>query len=422
MALKALTCPQCGANLQLDDQNEVGYCQYCGAKVQIKEIIEIRHTVDNSQVVKNHRIMATRSYDSKNYHDAEKYYMDVLEEIPNDIVSLYRKAICSVYNTYEKQLSFFEYTTYMNEARKELKDLQDEELKQQYITEIDQALLKLQDEIIGKYSGCEYMYDSYQACCRKELAWVHAIDLCDIIVSSVLEQTALSKALSLAIDFCDVGWKRTLNYRVVTSSQQEMSASKVNYNVGQDTIEKIMQARNKYIDKYNSIPINTVLLHQLQDKKHQLLEELAELEEMLEDPMKKLQYTKEPFSDSKNRWMTSAFFLPTVVFVIITIILLIMKGNVPENGQEYAKIINMISVVIGIGFLTLVIGCVGAAFYWFGLDSRYHNRKRKEYDTFRVEHADELNTYQKNRNASIQKRKEIEEIELEIIKMTTKKK
>ena len=33
MALKSLTCPSCGANLNLDDNREFGFCEYCGAKL-----------------------------------------------------------------------------------------------------------------------------------------------------------------------------------------------------------------------------------------------------------------------------------------------------------------------------------------------------------------------------------------------------
>lgn len=57
MSLKALICPQCGANLQLDDNREFGFCEFCGAKVQIKEVIEIKHSgqikIDNKLLWKH---------------------------------------------------------------------------------------------------------------------------------------------------------------------------------------------------------------------------------------------------------------------------------------------------------------------------------------------------------------------------------
>ena len=33
MAMIAIKCPQCGADIQLDDSREFGFCNYCGTKV-----------------------------------------------------------------------------------------------------------------------------------------------------------------------------------------------------------------------------------------------------------------------------------------------------------------------------------------------------------------------------------------------------
>ncbi len=44
MAIKALKCPNCDANIQVDDDREFGFCSYCGAQVQTREVVEIRYT------------------------------------------------------------------------------------------------------------------------------------------------------------------------------------------------------------------------------------------------------------------------------------------------------------------------------------------------------------------------------------------
>ena len=43
MAFRALTCPSCGANIQLDDEKAVGFCNYCGEQILLKDIVEVRH-------------------------------------------------------------------------------------------------------------------------------------------------------------------------------------------------------------------------------------------------------------------------------------------------------------------------------------------------------------------------------------------
>lgn len=34
MALEPLICPQCNGDVVLDDEQEFGFCKYCGTKVQ----------------------------------------------------------------------------------------------------------------------------------------------------------------------------------------------------------------------------------------------------------------------------------------------------------------------------------------------------------------------------------------------------
>lgn len=42
--MKAMVCPQCSANLNLDDSREFGFCTYCGAKIQINETVIHKHS------------------------------------------------------------------------------------------------------------------------------------------------------------------------------------------------------------------------------------------------------------------------------------------------------------------------------------------------------------------------------------------
>ena len=33
-ALKNVTCPNCGANLSIDDDRDIFFCEYCGTKIR----------------------------------------------------------------------------------------------------------------------------------------------------------------------------------------------------------------------------------------------------------------------------------------------------------------------------------------------------------------------------------------------------
>lgn len=87
MGMIALKCPQCGADIQLDDTREFGFCNYCGTKVmQDKVVVEHKGnvTVDNSEKVNNLYQLARRATKSQNYDSAATYYNQILIERPND--------------------------------------------------------------------------------------------------------------------------------------------------------------------------------------------------------------------------------------------------------------------------------------------------------------------------------------------------
>ena len=44
MGIKTLRCTTCGADIQLDDSREFGFCQYCGTKLMLVDKIEVKHT------------------------------------------------------------------------------------------------------------------------------------------------------------------------------------------------------------------------------------------------------------------------------------------------------------------------------------------------------------------------------------------
>ena len=45
MSIKALKCPSCGADIEIDDSREFGFCSYCGSRIQIGERVNINMNV-----------------------------------------------------------------------------------------------------------------------------------------------------------------------------------------------------------------------------------------------------------------------------------------------------------------------------------------------------------------------------------------
>ena len=52
--LVKMKCPQCGAPMEIDDQQEQAFCSYCGTKVaNLKEKVEITQNVNVSGTVRH---------------------------------------------------------------------------------------------------------------------------------------------------------------------------------------------------------------------------------------------------------------------------------------------------------------------------------------------------------------------------------
>lgn len=89
MSLKVIKCPGCGANLELDTSREFAFCLYCGVKIQLHEVLEIRHSgkvsIDSrsseiEQLIKNCEAQL-KFYDYKKAYDfAQRLVADFSNE------------------------------------------------------------------------------------------------------------------------------------------------------------------------------------------------------------------------------------------------------------------------------------------------------------------------------------------------------
>lgn len=86
MGFVVVKCPNCGAEVNLDESRDFGFCSYCGTKV-VQDKIIVEHTgsirVDRSERLNNLYILARRARDDNNSEKAAQYYDQVLQEDPN---------------------------------------------------------------------------------------------------------------------------------------------------------------------------------------------------------------------------------------------------------------------------------------------------------------------------------------------------
>ncbi|MBR1763582.1 MAG: zinc ribbon domain-containing protein [Eubacterium sp.] len=115
MGMVALKCPGCGADIELDDSREFGFCNYCGTKVmQDKIVVEHQGSVkvDNSEYVEKFLQNARRAKQKEDWEETEKYYNLVEQNDPSNIEAIfyssYGKAKTSLVSSdlYKRQAAF----------------------------------------------------------------------------------------------------------------------------------------------------------------------------------------------------------------------------------------------------------------------------------------------------------------------------
>lgn len=84
MALKALKCPNCDANVELDSSKAYGFCSYCGAQIQLREIVEVRQTVEGTVIKSFEKLIEDGDAHLKfqDYYQAEMVFLEAIRDYP----------------------------------------------------------------------------------------------------------------------------------------------------------------------------------------------------------------------------------------------------------------------------------------------------------------------------------------------------
>lgn len=116
MGMISCKCPNCGADIQLDETREFGFCSFCGTKVmQDKVVVEHRGSVkvDNSEYVQKFLQNARRAKQKEDWEEVEKYYNLVEQNDPTNIEAIFYSSYARVKlalleaEAYQKRKSVF---------------------------------------------------------------------------------------------------------------------------------------------------------------------------------------------------------------------------------------------------------------------------------------------------------------------------
>lgn len=97
MGFQKLKCNNCGANLEVDDNLTVGFCQYCGCKFMLEEKVNVSVSVKVDNNNENKLKMAYNYIDDFNYEKAEKIFKSVLDDDASNYRAWWGRYICESY-------------------------------------------------------------------------------------------------------------------------------------------------------------------------------------------------------------------------------------------------------------------------------------------------------------------------------------
>ena len=87
-------CPQCGAQIELANNLEKGFCSFCGTEIIIKDVVK-KVKIVNNPTFDNYIKLGDRAYDDKDYGKAQDNYKQALAINPDDWKATYREGICT---------------------------------------------------------------------------------------------------------------------------------------------------------------------------------------------------------------------------------------------------------------------------------------------------------------------------------------
>ena len=99
--LVKMTCPQCGAVLDMDDSKEYMFCEFCGTKIaNVTEKVDVVHSgsvsIDETGKLENFRYIVQTSLKSGNYAEAYTYCQRIQETDATDLTANLYKGLAAV--------------------------------------------------------------------------------------------------------------------------------------------------------------------------------------------------------------------------------------------------------------------------------------------------------------------------------------
>jgi DNA-directed RNA polymerase subunit RPC12/RpoP len=136
MAFVAAICPQCGGELQLDNEKDTGFCMHCGSRIVIRDAIKAVR-IDNSHMIDTWMHMGNTAYEADNLSEAYDYYTKILEAQPDNWKATLNKAKSAAWQSTLANFRIKEALVGFAQAYNLAPENEKEALREQIIAEVD---------------------------------------------------------------------------------------------------------------------------------------------------------------------------------------------------------------------------------------------------------------------------------------------
>ncbi|MBR4157622.1 MAG: zinc ribbon domain-containing protein [Oscillospiraceae bacterium] len=279
MAMKALRCPQCNAELELDDAKEFGFCTNCGTKVMLHDVVEHTGSVqlDTSAQGRNRILLGNRAFEAGNWREAYDCFTRGLEDVPDDVTALYRKGICAVQLSPADNLRVMEFKTSLAAA---LQALETGGSPAGTALAIERDVCGMLDRFENANKQFSSQLPDLNMCHAQAAEWCEVAKLYQAAIPAMTTPSVKERILAAGVAFIDEVSARQVKYftHSTQNNKGETTDHYAKYSMDGSRTKLLRGIREDLAGQFNNLPHRLERAAQLDGELQTLQGEASELE------------------------------------------------------------------------------------------------------------------------------------------------
>ena len=279
MAMKALRCPQCNAELELDDAKEFGFCTNCGTKVMLHDVVEHTGSVqlDTSAQGRNRILLGNRAFEAGNWREAYDCFTRGLEDLPDDVTALYRKGICAVQLSPADNLRVMEFKTSLAAA---LQALETGGSPAGTALAIERDVCGMLDRFENANKQFSSQLPDLNMCHAQAAEWCEVAKLYQAAIPAMTTPSVKERILAAGVAFIDEVSARQVKYftHSTQNNKGETTDHYAKYSMDGSRTKLLRGIREDLAGQFNNLPHRLERAAQLDGELQTLQGEASELE------------------------------------------------------------------------------------------------------------------------------------------------